>query len=138
MMITNERSLKVSRREIQGKFNIIPNGRLDNANPALRAQKMLAMLQMFMNDPYIRQDEIRKIYLDDYDVRISQRLLKTPEEMQAEAAQQIQSQNDQLQTALLMQKGRDNLEIRKEAILAPITGRKYGPDPVPKEKASAA
>lgn len=138
MMITNERSLKVSRREIQGKFNIIPNGRLDNANPALRAQKMLAMLQMFMNDPYIRQDEIRKIYLDDYDVRISQRLLKTPEEMQAEAAQQIQSQNDQLQTALLMQKGRDNLEIRKEAILAPITGRKYGPDPAPKEKASAA
>lgn len=138
MMITNERSLRVSRREIQGKFNIIPNGRLDNANPALRAQKMLAMLQMFMNDPYIRQDEIRKIYLDDYDVRISQRLLKTPEEMQAEAAQQIQSQNDQLQTALLMQKGRDNLEIRKEAILAPIIGRKFGPDPVPKEKASAA
>lgn len=138
MMITNERSLKVSRRETQGKFNIIPNGRLDNANPALRAQKMLAMLQMFINDPYIRQDAIRKVYLDDYDVRISQQLLKTPEEMAREAQQQIQSQNDQLQTALIMQKGRDNLEIRKEAILAPIQGRKYGPDPKPKESYSAA
>jgi len=138
MMITNERSLKVSRREIQGKFNIIPNGRLDNANPALRAQKMLAMLQMFTNDPYIRQEPLRKLYLDEYDVRISQQLLKSPQELQQDAAQQLQSQNDQLQTALLMQKGRDNLEIRKEAILAPITGRKYGPDPVPKEKSSGA
>jgi len=138
MMITNERSLKVSRREIQGRFNIIPNGRLDNANPALRAQKMLAMLQMFTNDPYIRQEPLRKLYLDEYDVRISQQLLKSPQELQQDAAQQLQSQNDQLQTALLMQKGRDNLEIRKEAILAPITGRKYGPDPVPKEKSSGA
>lgn len=132
LLITGENALKVTRREIQGRFNIIPNGRLDNANPALRAQKMLAMLQMFMNDPFIRQQELRKIYLDDYDVRISQRLLKSPQELQADAAQQLQSQNDQLQTALLMQKGRDNLEIRKEAILAPITGRKYGPDPVKK------
>jgi len=138
MMITNEQSLKVSRREIQGRFNIIPNGRLDNANPALRAQKMLAMLQMFTNDPYIRQEPLRKLYLDEYDVRISQQLLKSPQELQQDAAQQLQSQNDQLQTALLMQKGRDNLEIRKEAILAPITGRKYGPDPVPKEKSSGA
>ena len=134
MMITNERSIKISRREIQGKFNIVPNGRLDNANPALRAQKMLAMLQMFTNDPYIRQDALRKLYLDDYDIRITQQLLKTPQEMQQDAMQQMQSQNDQLQTALLMQKGKDNLEIRKEAILAPIYGRKYGPDPEPKEK----
>ncbi|MBX4189759.1 hypothetical protein KW791_00455 [Candidatus Parcubacteria bacterium] len=126
-MITNQQSIKVSRREIQGSFNLIPNGRLDNANPALRAQKMLAMLQMFINDPFIRQDAIRKLYLDDYDVRISQQLLKSPQELQEDAMQQMQSQNDQLQTALLMQKGRDNLEIRKEAILAPITGRKYGP-----------
>jgi len=133
MMITNERSIKVSRREIQGKFNIVPNGRLDNANPALRAQKMLAMLQMFNNDPFIRQDVLRKLYLDDYDIRITQQLLKTPQEMQQDAMQQMKSQNDQLQTALLMQKGKDNLEIRKEAILAPIIGRKYGPDPEPKK-----
>lgn len=129
-MITNEQSVRVSRREIQGKFNIIPNGRLDNANPALRAQKTLAMLQMFIGDPYVRQDEIRKIYLDEYDTRIAQRILKTPQELEQDQMAQLQSQNDQLQTALLMQKGRDNLEIRKEAILAPITGRKYGPDPV--------
>lgn len=128
LMITNERSIKISRKEIQGKFNIIPNGRLDNANPALRAQKMLAMLQMFINDPYTRQDVLRKLYLDDYDVRISQQLLKTPQELQQDAMMQMQSQNDQLMTALKMQQGKDNLEIRKEALLAPITGRKYAED----------
>lgn len=138
LMITNERSLKISRREIQGKFNIIPNGRLDNANPALRAQKMLAMLQMFTNNPYIRQDALVKLYLDDYDTRITQQLLKTPQELQQDSMNQLQSQNDQLQTALLMQKGKDNLEIRKEAILAPIIGRKYGPDPEPKKEKKIA
>lgn len=135
-MITNERSIKVSRREIQGRFNIVPNGRLDNSNPALRAQKSLARLQMFMNDPFVRQDVLRKLYFDDDDVRLSQQLLKTPQEMQQDAMQQLQSQNDQLQTALLMQQGKDNLEIRKEAILAPIIGRKYGPDPEPKKESS--
>lgn len=131
-MITNEQPVRITRREIQGKFNITPNGRLDNANPALRAQKILALYQMFVNDPFIRQDVLRKLYLDEYDVRISQKLIKSPEELQRDAIQQIQSQNDMLQTSLLMQKGKDDLEIRKEAILAPIIGRKYGPDPKPK------
>jgi hypothetical protein len=135
-MITNEKSIKVSRRELQGKFNIVPNGRLDNSNPMLRAQKSLARLQMFTNDPFVRQDVLRKLYFDDDDVRLSQMLLKTPQEMQQDAIQQVQSQNDQLQTALLMQQGKDNLEIRKEAILAPIIGRKYGPDPAVKESDS--
>lgn len=137
-MITNERSIRISRREIQGKFNIIPNGRLDNANPALRAQKILSIYSMFVNDPFIRQDALRKLFIDDYDIRMAQTLLKTPEELQRDSMQQIQSQNDQLKTALLMQQGRDNLEIRKEAMLAPIQGRKYGPDPEPKEKKPSA
>jgi len=128
LMITNERSVKISRKEIQGKFNLVPNGRLDNANPALRAQKMLATLQMFINDPYVRQDALRKLYFDDYDIRLTQQLLKTPQEMQQDMIQQLQSQNDQLMTALRMQEGKDNLEIRKEAILAPIIGRKYAPE----------
>ena len=126
--ITGSLPANTSREEIRGKFNIVPNGRLDNSNPALRAQKSLAMLQMFTNDPYVRQDQLRKLYIDDLDIRLAQQLLKTPQEMQQDFQSQIQSQNDQLLTALNMQKGKDNLEIRKEAILAPIQGRKYASD----------
>lgn len=125
VMITNEQAMKVSRKDIQGKFNIVPNGRLDNANPALRAQKMLAMLQMFINDPYVRQDQIRKIYLDEYDIRISNQLLKTPQEMQADAQAQLANQTDQLKTAMMMKDAENMMEVKKEAMLAPITGRKY-------------
>lgn len=124
--ITGMPPVKISRFEIQGKFNIVPNGRLDNSNPALRAQKSLARMQMFNNDPYVRQDQLRKLYLDDDDIRVSQLLLKTPQEMQADAQAQQQQMAQQMQSALLMQQGKDNLDIRKEAILAPIKGREYG------------
>lgn len=127
--ITGQQPVRITRKETQGKFNIVPNGRLDNSNPFLRSQKSLARLQMFTNDPYIRQDALRKLYLDDDDIRISQQLLKTPEEMQQDAMSQVQSQNDQLMTALKMQEAKDNLDIRKEAILVPIQGRKYASDP---------
>lgn len=124
-MITGEQPIRVTRKEIQGHFNRVPNGRLDNSNPALRAQKSLALMQMFMNDPFVRQDQLRKMYLDDNDIRISQKLLKSPQELQADAQAQMASQVDQLQTALKMQDARNLMDVKKEAMLAPITGRKY-------------
>lgn len=136
--ITGQPAMRISRKEQQGKFNIVPNGRLDNSNPQLRAAKAQARLQMFANDPYIRQDQLRKQYLDDDDLRLSQVLLKTPQEMLADQRAAEAQQVKQLQTALLMQKGKDNLEVIKEAQLAPIQGRKYGPDPEPKKETSAS
>lgn len=135
--ITGQPAMRISRKEQQGKFNIVPNGRLDNSNPQLRAAKAQARLQMFNNDPYVRQDQLRKQYLDDDDLRLSQTLLKTPQEMQADAKAQEAQQVKALQTALLMQQGKDNLEVIKEAKLAPIQGRKYGPDPAPKETSAS-
>lgn len=136
--ITGQPAMRISRKEQQGKFNIVPNGRLDNSNPQLRAAKSQARLQMFANDPYIRQDQLRKQYLDDDDLRLSQVLMKTPQEMLADQRAAEAQQVKQLQTALLMQKGKDNLEVIKEAQLAPIQGRKYGPDPEPKKETSAS
>jgi hypothetical protein len=124
-LITNEQPIRMSREEIQGRFNIVPNGRLDNSNPMLRSQKSLALLQMFMNHSMIRQDQLIRMYLDDNDVRIAQKLIKTPQELQADQQAQIASQVDQLQTALKMQDAKNMMEVKKEAMLAPITGRKY-------------
>jgi hypothetical protein len=126
--ITGGQHVKISRAEIQGKFNIVPNGRLDNSNPAMRAQKSLNMLQLFTNDPYIRQDQLRKLFIDDSDTRLSQVLMKTPQEMQADQQAQLQSQNDQLKTALMMEDGRNMLDVMKEAMLSPITGKKFAPN----------
>ncbi len=126
--ITGGQHVRISRAEIQGKFNIVPNGRLDNSNPAMRAQKSLNMLQLFTNDPYIRQDQLRKLFIDDSDTRLSQVLMKTPQEMQADQQAQLQSQNDQLKTALMMEDGRNMLDVKKEAMLSPITGKKFAPN----------
>lgn len=123
--ITGQPAVRITRAEIQGKFNIVPNGKLDNSDPAMRANKSAMLFRSLVNDPFIRQDQLRRILLDDMDVRLAQLLLKTPEERQRDSIAGVQGQNDQLRTALLMQKAKDQLEIQKEAALAPITGRKY-------------
>ena len=64
-------------------------------------------------------------FLDNHDVRISQMLLKTPEEMQQAAQQQTMAENDKLKVALNMQKAKNLLEVEKAAMLTPIEGRKY-------------
>lgn len=125
VVFTGAPPVKISRKEIRGRFNIVPNGKIDNANPTVRAQKTLTMFQVFNGDPYVRQDQLRKMLLDDWDVRVSQRLIKTPQEMQQAQMMMVQDQNDKLRVALNMQKAKDLLAVQKEAMLTPITGRKY-------------
>jgi len=125
LAITGQPYMRISRAEIRGKFNMVPNGKLDNSDPTVRANKSAAIFRSLVNDPFIRQDQLRKLFLDDMDVRLSQLLMKSPEEMQRDSMMSMQGQNDQLRTALLMQKAKDQLEIQKEAALVPIQGRKY-------------
>lgn len=125
MAITGSKPMRVSRQEIQGKFNIVPNGKVNDADPTSRSQQSQALLQMLAGNPYIRQDVLIKMFLDNHDVRISQMLLKTPEEMQQAAQQQTMAENDKLKVALNMQKAKNLLEVEKAAMLTPIEGRKY-------------
>lgn len=125
LAITGQPPIRISREEIRGKFNMVPNGKLDNSDPQTRQQRSLMLFQMFVNDPFVRQDQLRKMIMNDVDMRTSQVLLKSPEEMQRDAVMGMQDQNDKLRTALLMQKAKDSLEIQKEAALVPIQGRKY-------------
>lgn len=129
--VTGQPMQKISRQEIQGKFNIIPNGKLDNTNPQLRASKTFKLMQIFINDPDIRQDELKKLFLMDYDVKLINRLFKTPKEKQMEAqaaAQQQQAaKQEAIQTQLGLKVAGDNLEVRKAAMMVPFEGAKYKP-----------
>lgn len=129
ILITGEKPIKISRAEIQGKFNIVPNGKLDNSNPQLRMNKAFNLMRVFLNDPMINQRELKEHFLIESDVRLAKLLLKTPEQLAQEAQQQMQQQQaikaESIQTQLGLKTASDNLEIRKAAILAPIEGRKY-------------
>lgn len=127
--ITGQPPQRISRQEIQGKFNIIPNGKLDNTNPQLRAAKTFKLMQVFLNDPDIRQEELKRLFLTDYDVKLVSKLFKTPEEKQREMMmmqqQQQAAKQEAIQTQLGLKVAGDNLEVRKAAMLSPIEGAKY-------------
>ncbi len=127
--VTGQPSKRISRKEVQGKFNIVPNGNLENSNPELRAAKTFKLLQALINDPDIKQDELKRMFLADYDVKLISKLMKTPEEKQAEqqaamvAAQQ--TKGEAIQTQLGLKVATDNLEVRKAAMMVPFEGAKY-------------
>ncbi len=125
LAITGQPPVRITRQEIRGKFNIVPNGKVNDADPTARTGQAQALFQMLVNDPFIRQDQLRKLFLDNHDVKISQMLLKTPEEMQRDAQGQMMAENDKLKVALNMQKAKNMLEVEKAAMLTPIEGRKY-------------
>lgn len=129
ILITGEKPMKISRREVQGKFNIVPNGKLDNSNPQLRAAKTFNLMRVFLNDPMINQRELKELYLTENDVRLVKILLKSPEqiaqEQQQAVMQQQQVKQEAIQTQLGLKVAGDNLEVRKAAMLAPIEGAQF-------------
>ena len=132
ILITGEKPIKISRAEIQGKFNIVPNGKLDNSNPQLRMNKAFNLMRVFLNDPMINQRELKEHFLIESDVRLAKLLLKTPEQLAQESQQQMQQQqaakSESIQTQLGLKTAADNLEVRKAAMMVPIEGKKYAAD----------
>lgn len=132
ILITGEKPIKVSRQEIQGKFNIVPNGKLDNSNPQLRAAKAFNLMRVFLNDPMINQRELKELFLAESDVRLLKVLLKSPEQIAQEQQQMAQQQQmmkaEAIQTQMGLKVATDNIDIRKEALMVPIQGKKYASD----------
>ena len=132
VLITNEPPVKVSRREIQCHYNMIPNGRLDNTNPAMKAQKAFNLMKIFMGDPDINQYELKKLFLIDYDSRIADKILYSQEQIAQK--QQMQEQMMQQMKDEAIKQGLDLkqidmlMDVAKERMLTPITGRKYAPN----------
>lgn len=132
IVMTGEQPVRLSRYEIQGKFHIVPNGKLENSNPVLKAQRSFSLLRMFLGDPDVRQYELKKLYFDDVDTRISKKLLMSQEEI-AQRDQQMMMQHE-MTKAKAVQEGtglkrlQNMLELEKEAALAVIQGRKFAPE----------
>jgi len=92
----------VTKEDIKGQFDIIPNGKVSNTNPVLEAQKALVRLQQFAGSPFINQYELHKDYLQKDDEKLSRRLLLPPEQikknlarMQAETTAEKQTKGQQ-------------------------------------------
>lgn len=132
ILLTGEKPIKISRKEIQGKFNIVPNGKLDNSNPQLRAAKAFNLMRVFLGDPMINQRPLKEHFLIESDVRLAKLLLKTDKQIAQEAQQaqqaQMQAKQESIQTQLGLKTMSDNLDVRKEAMLLPIQGKKYAAD----------
>lgn len=133
-VMTNEEPIKVSRREIQGKFNMTPTGKLENSNPIQRAQKSILLYQAFRGDPDIRQDELKKFVIqDNYDAKVAKRLMISPEEkaqiQQQSALMQEQAKQKAIQEAVQFKRVGNLVDLEKEAGMASIHGRKFAPDP---------
>jgi len=132
VLITNEPPQKITRREIQGRFNIVPNGRLDNTDPALKVSKAFNLMKIFIGDPDIKQEELKKYFLMEYDDKIGKKLMYTPQEKQQREKYQQQMLEQMKQKAI--KEGLDlkeidiMLEVMKESLLAPITGKKFAPE----------
>lgn len=144
---------RLTRKEIQGRFKYTPNGRLDNSNPELRAAKAINMMKMFLNDPDVKQRELKRWVMDCMDVKIASKLFKTDQEKSQEQQQMQQQQQQQkqeaLQLALLLKKSETGIKVQevaqldqldvhkyaleslidvhKEFLLEPIEGKKYAP-----------
>jgi hypothetical protein len=134
-MITNEKPIHLTRREVQGKFNMVPNGRLDNSNPVLRSNKALAIYDRFSQNPYVKPYELTKLTLDELDYKVAKVILKTQEEMAQEQAQQeqmkVQLESTELQKQLGIRRISDALELKQASDMAKI-GAKVGVSTVQK------
>ena len=128
-LITGEKPVSVSRREIQCKYNMVANGRLDNTDQAKKVAIAQSVYSSGLNDPAVRQLELKKYYYGSIDPRLAKMLLYTEEEIQQMQAQSM-AQREALRSravkeGLDMQQIEMLLEVQKEALMVPITGKKY-------------
>ncbi len=130
ILITGKQPQKVSRQDIQGRFNIIPNGRLDNSTPALRLQKTMVAMQIGMGSPWVKDRVLIEEAFKDLGSRL-ETALKTEEEIaqeqQAQAQAIAEAEAKELQKGFGVKKVSDDLDVRKAILMEPIQGKKYAP-----------
>lgn len=131
IQITGSEPIKVSRDETQGRFNIVPNGRLDNSTPGARLQKSMLAFQVGVDNPIVRQDVLTKEIFKDISPRLAGLAIKSDEEMAQEAQSQTKAIADaeakEFSKVVGTQKIGDDLEVRKAILMEPIQGKKYAP-----------
>lgn len=129
-IMVGQKPLRVSRREIQGRFNLVPTGKFDNNLPELRFSKSLNMMKLFAGDPDVKQYELKKQVMQDLDMHLARKLLMSPEEMQERDVQMARAMAQQkgqaVREGVAMKRLEGGLEAEREAMMAGA-GARRGP-----------
>jgi hypothetical protein len=86
-------AVQIDKNALHGDYFIYPTGSADGVSKVYNFQKAVARMQMFNNDPFIRQDELRKSVLESDDPALVKRLLTTP---QLQMARQQEDQANEI------------------------------------------
>lgn len=79
-----DEALTLDAEALGGEYDIMPHGSADGVSKVFNQQKAVQRFQMFNNDPFINQMELRRSVLENDDSSLSQRLLVDPGTAQAD------------------------------------------------------
>ncbi len=79
---------EVPQEAISQNYNIQPTGSADGVNKQFLFQKAMTRLQMFNNDPFINQGQLRKSVLEADDATLVKRLFQDPNIQASDQAEQ--------------------------------------------------
>lgn len=109
----NDEPITMSKDELQGKYNFVPNGRVGTTDPVLEAQKAARRFDIFKGDVYFDQYALREDYLRKDDPRLLKRLL---------VPREIVGQNLAAQDLMQKTQGKEGSPPAPQ----PITGQRTG------------
>jgi hypothetical protein len=79
---------QVPKEALHKDYTIAPSGSLDGVNKAYLLQKAVTRLQMFSNDPFVEQYELRKSVMELDDPSLVSRMLVDPGQRQMDQAEE--------------------------------------------------
>ena len=126
---------EIPQEALHEKYNIQPTGSADGVNKQLLMQKAITRFQMFANDPYIDQGQLRKTILESDDATLVKRLYVDPMLTQSTQAEDQANEITFLRLGFpALVKDSDDHLIHIQTVMAYITNRAdTGAPPEPAE-----
>jgi len=126
---------EIPQEALHEQYNIQPTGSADGVNKQLLMQKAITRFQMFANDPYIDQGQLRKTILESDDATLVKRLYVDPMLTQSTQAEDQANEITFLRLGFpALVKDSDDHLIHIQTVMAYITNRAdTGAPPEPAE-----
>ena len=126
---------EIPQEALHEQYNIQPTGSADGVNKQLLMQKAITRFQMFANDPYIDQGQLRKTILESDDATLVKRLYVDPMLTQSNQAEDQANEITFLRLGFpALVKDSDDHLIHIQTVMAYITNRAdTGAPPEPAE-----
>jgi len=126
---------EIPQEALHEQYNIQPTGSADGVNKQLLMQKAITRFQMFANDPYIDQGQLRKTILESDDATLVKRLYVDPQLTQSTQAEDQANEITFLRLGFpALVKDSDDHLIHIQTVMSYITNRAdTGAPPEPAE-----